>query len=149
MSLKERIEKDYIQAMKNKDEATVSTLRMFKSAIHNTEIQQKKELADADLASLVQSQIKLRQDSIVLFKKGNRPELAQKEEKEVDVLKQYLPEQMGEGDIRAIVKKAIQDVNASSMQDMGKVMGKIMPELKGKTDGSLVSKIVKEELSSK
>jgi len=149
MALKEQIEKDYIQAMKNKDESSVSTLRMLKSAIHNGEIQKKKEMDDAELASLIQGQIKLRKDSIELYKKGNRPELAQKEEKEVDILKQYLPEQMPEEEVRAIIKKAIADTGASGMQDMGKVMGKIMPELKGRADGSLVSNIVKEELSSK
>ena len=149
MSLKEQIEKDYIQAMKNKDESSVSTLRMLKSAIHNTEIQKQKELKDLDITSLIQSQIKLRQDSIVLYKKGDRPELASKEEKEVDILKQYLPEQMGEEEVSVVVKKAIADTGASGLPDMGKVMGKVMPELKGQADGSLVSNIVKEELSSK
>jgi len=149
MALKDRVEKDYIEAMKQKDEVMVSTLRMLKSAIKNTEIQKRKELVDADVTEVIQSQIKSRRDSIELYKKGDRPELADKEEKEIEILKKYLPEQMGENEIRVFVQKAIHEVGAISAQDMGKVMGKVMPELKGKTDGSLVSKIVKVELSSK
>jgi len=145
--LKEKIEQNLVEAMKNHDEATVSVLRMLKSAIHNLEISSKKELQDADVVGVIQGQIKSRKDSIELYKKGNRPELAEKEQKEIDILSKYLPEQMGDDAVREIVKKAIVETGASSIQDMGKVMGKIMPEVKGKADGSMVSEIVKSELS--
>ena len=145
--LKETIEQDLIEAMKSHTENVVSVLRMLKSAIHNAEIQKQKELADEDISGVIQSQIKQRNDSVDLYEKGNRQELAQKEKTEIEILKKYLPEQMDETQIREIVKKAISDTNAASIQDMGKVMGAIMPQVKGKADGSLVSKIVKEELS--
>ncbi len=147
MSLQENIDSDIVNAMKEKDEETVSVLRMLKSAIHNYQIASKKEPQDADIVGVIQSQIKSRKDSIELYKKGNRQELANKEQKEIDILAKYLPEQMGEDVIREIVKKAIAETGASSIQDMGKVMGKIMPEVKGKADGSLVSEVVKSELS--
>lgn len=144
--LKERTEKDFVEAMKNKDEQTLSVLRMLKSAIHNKEIENKKELEDIDIVAVIQSQIKTRRDSIQMYKSGGRQELAQKEEKEISILQKYLPEQMSDDQIREIVKKAITETSASQIQDMGKVMGAVMPELKGKADGATISKIVKEEL---
>lgn len=146
MSLKEQIEQDLVEAMKSKNETQVSTLRMLKSAIHNSEIQKKQELKDEDILAVIQSQIKSRQDSIALYEQGDRQELADKEKTEIEILKKYLPEQMGEEEIRDIVKKAITDTSAADIQDMGKVMGALMPQVKDKADGSLVSKIVKEEL---
>jgi len=147
MSLKETIEADIISSMKSKNEEAVSVLRMLKSAIHNWEISSKKEPQDVDIVGVIQGQIKSRRDSIEMYKKGNRQELADKEQKEIDILTKYLPEQMDEVAVREIIKKAISETGVSSMQDMGKVMGKIMPEVKGKADGSMVSNIVKEELS--
>ncbi|MDO8686767.1 MAG: GatB/YqeY domain-containing protein [Candidatus Berkelbacteria bacterium] len=145
--LKEQIEQNLIDAMKSHDDNTVSVLRMLKSAVKNGEIQKQKEFDDSDTTGVIQSQIKSRRDSIDLYKKGNRPELAEKEQAEIDILVKYLPEQMDENAVREIVKKAIADTGASSIQDMGKVMGKLMPEVKGQADGSMVSNIVKEELS--
>ncbi|OGD55995.1 hypothetical protein A2V71_00025 [Candidatus Berkelbacteria bacterium RBG_13_40_8] len=147
MILKEQIDQDLIEAMKNHNDSAVSVLRMLKSAIHNWEISSKKEPQDADIVAVTQGQIKSRKDSIELYRKGNRQELADKEQKEIDILTRYLPEQMSEDTIREIVKKAISELSASGMQDMGKVMGKVMGEVKGKADGSMVSSIVKEELS--
>lgn len=156
--IKNTIEQDLIEAMKARDEIKLSVLRMLKSAIHNSEIQKQSasarqssrdgtELKDEDVLGVIQSQIKQRQDSIELYEKGGRQELAQKEKAEIEILKTYLPEQMGEDEIREIIRKAIADTNAASIQDMGRVMGQIMPQVKGKADGSLVSNIVKEELS--
>jgi len=147
MSLNEQIENDLIEAIKEKDENAVSTLRMLKSALHNKEIEIKKELEDTDIIAVVQSQIKSRNDSIKMYEQGGRQELAEKEKKEIDILKKYLPEQMSEEEIKNIVDKTISDTGASSMADMGKVMGTLMPQLKGKADPSLVSQIVKDSLS--
>ncbi|AKM81824.1 TPA: aspartyl-tRNA amidotransferase [Candidatus Berkelbacteria bacterium] len=145
--LKDQIEKDLIDAMKSKDENTLLVLRMLKSALKNKEIEKKKELEDADTVGVIQSQIKSRRDSIEMYKSGGREELAEKEEKEIEVLAKYLPEQMSEDAVREVVQKAISSTGASQMSDMGKVMGMVMNELKGKADGSMISKIVKEELS--
>lgn len=147
MTLKETIEKDLIESMKEKDENTLSVLRMLKSAIKNKEIETKKELEDTDITAVIQSQIKSRRDSVEMYEKADRKELAEKEKTEIEILQKYLPEQMSEEDIRGIVQKAVSDTGAAGIQDMGKVMGKIMPEVKGKADGSMVSNIVKEELS--
>lgn len=145
--IKEQVDKDTIEAMKSKEEIKVSVLRMLKSAIKNSEIQKGKELEDADILQTIQGQIKSRRDSIDLYEKGNRPELAQKEKDEIAILEKYLPTQMDEEEIRELVKKAIAQTGAAGISDMGKVMGKLIPETRGKADGSLVSKIVKEELN--
>lgn len=146
--LKENLEKDLIEAMKQHDDEKTSVLRMIKSAIQNKEIEKKQELEDADVLTLIQSQIKSRRDSIEMYKKGERNDLAEKEQKEIDILTPYLPEQMSEDDVRVEVKNAITQTGASQISDMGKVMGVVMGKLKGKADGSMISKIVKEELSN-
>ncbi len=145
--IKEKIDKDIIEAMKSHNENALTVLRMLKSAIKNSEIQKMKDLDESDILGVIQSQIKSRKDSVELYKQGGREELAQKEEAEIAILMAYLPEQMSDEDIEAIIVKAIAETGATGMQDMGKVMGKIMPETKGKADPSKVSQIVKEELS--
>lgn len=145
--LKEKIEHDLIESMKAHAEEKLSVLRMLKSAIKNTEIAKQKELEEADILQILQGQIKSRRDSIDLYTKGGRPELAEKEESEIKILAEYLPEQLSEDEIKTIVAKAVTELGATGMQDMGKVMGKIMPEVRGKADSSLVSQIVKDSLT--
>lgn len=147
MSLLDKIEQDIISAMKEKEESKVSTLRMLKSALKNKEIQNKKDLSDEDVIQTLQGQIKSRKDSIEMYEKAGRAELAQKEEKEIEILKEYLPEQLSEEEIKTKVDQIIQEVGAQSIQDMGKVMGKASVEFKGKADMSEVSRIVKENLA--
>lgn len=144
--LLEQINKDLIEATKSRDEIRVSTLRMLKSALHNWQIANKKEPQDPDTISVIQKEIKSRQDSTVLYQKGGREDLAAKEEGEIEILKKYLPEQMSEEEIRTKIKETITKVGASGSQDMGKVMGPLMAALKGRADGTTVSRIVKEEL---
>lgn len=146
MSLLQQIEQDLSDAMKTKDEKKVSTLRMVKSSLHNWQIANKEEPADADVMAVLQKEIKARQDSIVMYEKGERKDLAEKEKSEVEILKKYLPEQMSEEDIRTKVKEVIGRIGASGPQDMGKVMGPVMGELKGQADGAVVARLVKEEL---
>lgn len=146
MPLIEQIDKEMLAAMKEKDETKISTLRMLKSVIHNQEIANKKKLSDEEISQLIQSQIKSRRDSIDLYKKGDRQDLAEKEKQEINILENYLPEQLSEEKIRQEVLQIISQVNAQSRQDMGKVMGKAAAVLKGKADMSTVSKIVKENL---
>jgi len=146
--IKEKIDKDLITAMKAHDENIVTVLRMLKSAIKNIEIAKQKDLEDAEVMSVIQNQIKTRRDSIDLYVKGNRPELAESEKAEIEILTPYLPEQLSEEEIKTIVEKVIAETSASSMKDMGKVMGLAMAELKGKADSTLVSQIVKDTLSN-
>jgi len=146
MALSQQIEQDLIEAMKNKDEAKTSTLRMTKSAIHNWQIASQKEPQDSDISGIIQKEIKSRQDSIAMYQKGGREELAAKEEGEIEILKKYLPAQMSEEEIRAKVQAIIAKLGAKGPQDMGKVMGPLMAEVKGRADGTTCSRIVKEEL---
>ncbi len=151
MPLLQQIDQDLAEAMKSKDEIRVSTLRMVKSAIHNWQIAnraQQKEPQDSDVVGVIQKEVKSRQDSIAMYQQGGREELASKEKGEIEILKKYLPAPVSEEEIRVKVKKTIAKVGASGPQDMGKVMGPIMAELKGQADGATVSRIVKEELSN-
>jgi hypothetical protein len=148
-NLQDQIKKDLITSLKAKEEGKVSVLRMLQSVIKNKEIELKKRdgLSDEEIGQLVISEVKKRNDSIESYKSGNRNDLVEKEEKEIEILKSYMPEQMSEEEVGKIVEKAINDVGAASAADFGKVMGKVMAEVKGKTDGNMVSKIVKDKLS--
>ena len=132
--------------MLEKNELVRDTLRMFLSEVQRFEIDNKEEVDDSKALQIINKMIKQRNDSISQFKSGGRNDLAQKEEKEVDVLSKYKPAQLSENEITAKVKEAIEQSAASSMQDMGKVMGILKP-LSGSADMGLVSKIVKDELS--
>jgi uncharacterized protein YqeY len=146
MSLIEQINKDYIDALKSKEAEKVSVLRMLKSAIGNAKIQLQKDLTDDDIVKVVQSQIKQRKDSIATYEAGNRAELADKEKDEIEVLSAYMPEQLSDEELTLIVKSAINETGATSAADMGKVMGKVMPQVAGRADGGQISAKVKELL---
>ena len=145
--MKDRIAKDIVTAMKEKDKVTLETLRMVKGAIQMEEIKAKKELTDDDIALVIGKQIKTRKESIEEFKKGNREDLISKTTEEIKVLENYMPEQLSTEEIDAIVTRAISELGASISSDMGKVMGKVTPLLKGKADMGLVSKLVKDKLN--
>jgi uncharacterized protein YqeY len=148
---KQDLQNELKAAMLAKDEEKKSTLRMLISAIGYYEIQKGGagyEATDEDILAVIQKEAKQRKDAITQYNDGGRPELAAKEEKELKLLQTYLPAQMGEDEIRRFVKEAISNTGASSLQDIGKIMGALMPKVKGKADGGLVNKIVKEELSS-
>jgi len=148
--LKQKIQDDLKAAMLARDEAKLSAIRMLKSALQYFEIQKGGagyEATDEDVIEVVGKEIKKRRESIELYKQGGRTDSAESEQKEVDVLESYLPEQMGEEEVRALVHQAVEQTGAKSIQEMGKVMGALMPKVKGKADGTLVSTLVKEELS--
>tara|TARA_B100000927_G_scaffold38374_1_gene27480 strand:+ start:177 stop:617 length:441 start_codon:yes stop_codon:yes gene_type:complete len=146
LALLSDIKQDLKQAMLEKNELVRDTLRMFLSEVQRFEIDNKEEVDDSKALQIINKMIKQRNDSISQFKSGGRNDLAEKEEKEVDVLSKYKPAQLSENEITAKVKEAIEQSAASSMQDMGKVMGILKP-LSGSADMGLVSKIVKDELS--
>ena len=148
---KQKLQEELKQSMLAKDELKTSVLRMLLSAINYYEINKGGagyEANEEDVLSVIQNQAKQRRDSIEQFKNAQRPELADKEQKELELLQVYLPEQMGEEEVKKLVNEAIAQTGASSMQDIGKVMGALMPKVKGKADGNLVSKLVKESLST-
>ncbi len=147
--LREQITKDLLDGMKAKQDVKVGALRMLKAAIMKLEVSGdgKKEASDEDVLTLVNKEIKSRRDSIEAFNKGGREDLAVKEEEEMKYLMAYMPAQLTEDEIRAIAKEAIANTGATAKGDFGKVMGAMMPKVKGKADGQVVSKIVGELLA--
>jgi hypothetical protein len=144
MSLAEQIEKDVIAAMKAKDPVKVSTLRMLKSALGNYLIQAKKDKAeDPEVLGIITKQAKQRRESVESFEKAGRKDLADKEKAELVILESYLPKQMTDDELRAVVQKAIVWSDAKSPADMGKLMKVLMPAVQGKADGKRVQEVVK------
>ena len=147
MGLKERLKADMKEAMKAKDKVKLSTIRMINSLIKNAEIEKRGELTDEEIIQLLMKYAKQRKESIEMYEKGGRQDLVEKEKAELAVVESYLPKQMSEEEIREIVKQTIEEVGASSVKDMGKVMKAVMPKVKGRADGSVVNRIVKELLT--
>ena len=147
MTLLSDIKQDLKQAMLDKNDLQRDTIRMFLAEVQRFEIDTKEEADDAKAIQIINKMIKQRNDSISQFKSGGRNDLAEKEEKEVEILSKYKPEQLSEEEVTRKVKEAIETSGASSMKDMGKVMGILNSSLAGSADMSMVSKIVKEELA--
>lgn len=148
--LKQQLKNELKDSMLAKQELRTSVLRMLLSAITYYEIQKGGagyEATEEDVLAVIDKQVKQRKDSIEQYKNANRPELAEKEQKEMEMLIVYLPKQMSEEEIKKNVEDTIKQTGAKTASDMGKVMSAIMPKTKGKADGSLVSKIVREQLS--
>ncbi len=147
--MRQKISSDMIEAMKNKDKDSLSVIRLLKGAIQLEELNQKKELDDDEVSSIVIKQIKQRKESIEQFEKGNRQDLIEKTLKEIEVLEKYLPLQLTEEELEQVILKIFEQVNPTSKKDIGKIMALVMPQVKGKADMGLVSKIIKEKLDNK
>jgi uncharacterized protein YqeY len=144
--LKEQIIKDMTEAMKAKDELVLSTLRMLKAEIMKYEVSGKDmEVTDEVVTDLIKRSIKQRKEAIEGFEKGGNAEAAQKEKDEIVMLEKYMPEQMGEDEVKKIVQETIDQMSATQ-SDFGKVMGAVMGKVKGQADGGMVNKLVKELL---
>ena len=143
-----KIKGDMLEALKSGDKFRADTLRYLLSAIHNAEISKGKGavLTEEELAELLQKQAKQRQESMAAYKKGDRADLVEKEKKELEIIRGYLPKQLPEGEIKKLAEEAIKEVGAKGPQEMGKVMGALMAKVKGRADGSIVSRVVKELL---
>ena len=149
MTLVERITQDLTAAMKSQDAGRTSALRMAKAALKNREIEKKGDLDDAEATRVLQALVKQREDSIFQFRKANRPELVQKEEKELDVLKAYLPAEASEADIDQAVTKALAETGAATPKDMGKAMKAALSDLEAQgkpADGRKVSDAMRKRL---
>ena len=150
MSLSEQIQKDMIAAMKAKDEERLSTIRMMKAAVKNREIEKRAPLDDKEVLSVLSTMIKQRKDSVEQFTKGNRPELAAKEQKEIALIETYMPKSASEEQIFETVKAVISEMGSPTMKDMGSVMKAVMAKFGDtRVDGKVVSETVKKELSGK
>ncbi len=149
MSIKDRLNQDFIAARKAQKKTEADVLTMVRTAIRYREIDKKGELTDSDLIAIISHEIKQRKDSVSQYTSGQRQDLATKEQKEIDLLMKYMPAQLSEKQIAEVVARAVSQSGASGPADMGKVMGLAMKELKGKADGTLVQKLVRQELTKK
>ncbi len=147
MSYKESIEQESVAAAKAKDKIRLSALRMMKSGLHNREIDLKRDLTEAEFLQALASMVKQRRDSIEQFEKGGRTDLVEKELAELNVIQAFMPQQMSAEEIAEAIEKAIKEVGAVGVKDMGKVMKALMPIISGKADGKMVSDQVKTRLS--
>lgn len=147
MSLKEQLAADMKEAMKAHDKDRLAVIRMVRGAVRQQEIDGKTELDDNGVIAVISKEVKMRRDSIDEFKKGNRQDLVNKTQAEIDVLMPYLPAQLSEDEVRELVKAAVEQTGATAAKDMGKVMGVLMPKVKGRADGKMVNTIVKSFLN--
>ncbi|MEO1022279.1 MAG: GatB/YqeY domain-containing protein [Bacteroidota bacterium] len=152
MAVKEQILSDLKEAMKAKDQDKLRVLRSLKAKLMEKEIAERKggeaDLSNEQAVEVLMKAAKQRKESIAQFEEGGRADLVENEKVELGIIEQYLPKMMSEEEVRAIVKEKIAQLGAAGPQDMGKVMGPLMGALKGKADGGLVSKLVKEELAA-
>jgi len=148
VTLRERIQSDITTAMRSGDALRRDTLRMAESSIYNAEKRDRRTYGDDEVAGVLAREVKTRRESVEAFRNGGREDLASKEEAEIDILAGYLPEQLSEAEIAALVDEAIGATGAASPRDMGKVMGWLAPRTKGRADGRAVSQVVGKALGS-
>ncbi len=146
MSLLDSINQDLKSAMINKDVTVRDTIRMLLADIKRYEIDERAKADDAVISNLINRNVKQRRDSIEQFQKGGREDLVAREQEELEVILKYLPEQLSDDEIKDLVQKAITELSVESMKDMGKLMGYLKPQVEGKADMSIVSKLVKDLL---
>lgn len=149
MSLKEQLNEDMKQAMKDKEagKLRLSVIRMVRATIKNVEIDRKKELSEEEVLDVLAKEVKMRRDAMEEFKNANRLDLSEQLEQEIAILMPYLPQQLSEAEVRGLVTEAVAESQAAGPKDMGKVMAVLMPKVKGRADGKLVNTIVREILS--
>ncbi|MCJ7657078.1 MAG: GatB/YqeY domain-containing protein [Candidatus Atribacteria bacterium] len=148
LSLEEVIFNDMKVALKEHEKLKLSTLRLIRAAIKNTEISKKDKLTEDEIIGIISNHLKKLEESLDIFIKGQRPELADKAKKEIKIIKEYLPEQLPEEEVEKIVKDTIKKFEFNGLQDIGPAMREIIPQLKGKTDGKIVNKMVRDLLDN-
>lgn len=147
MTIVDRLNEDLKQAMKEKEKDKLSVIRMVKSSLKYEEINLGRTLSEEDVLAVMSRELKQRRDSLREFEKAGRQDLIDGIQKEISILQKYLPEQMGEDEIRKLVEEAIASTGATSRKEMGKVMSYLMPKVKGRADGGLVNQIVQQYLA--
>ena len=148
MTILERLNSDLKDAMKNKDSFALAVIRMAKGAIQLETINKKKELSEDELVSIISKQIKMRKDSIIEFEKAGREDLVNQNLKEIEILNNYMPEQLSEEEINNIIDEIFEKVNPTSSKDMGLIMKELSPKVKGKADMGYVNGIIKNKLNN-
>jgi uncharacterized protein YqeY len=147
MSLEERLIDEMKQAMRSNDKLRLSTIRMIRSNLKNKEIELRRKLDDEDIQRVIQGMIRKGEESVEQFQVGARTDLVEKEKKEIEILKSFLPQPISQEEILRIIDQSIEETQASSLKDLGKVMKSVMPKLGGKADGKVINQLVKERLS--
>ncbi len=148
MTLSEKINNDMISYMKSKDSFSLGVVRMVKGAIQLEKINLKRELNDDEVVAVIAKQIKMRNDSISEFEKANRNDLVEQYQKEIELLKQYMPEQLSDEDINKIIDEAFASINPTGPKDMGLIMREVSPKLKGRADMGKVNALIKDKLAN-
>ena len=149
MSLRDRIQSDVATAMRSGDALRRDVLRMTQSAAYNVEKREQRTLSEEDYAAVLAKEVKTRRESVDAFRKGGREDLVAKEEAEIAILSEYLPQQLNDDEIQALVDEALDATGASSARDMGKVMGWLSPKTRGRADGKRVSELVARALAGR
>ncbi len=145
--MRNQIIEDLKTAMKNQDKERLAVIRMLKGSMQMNELNKKHELSDEEVLDVISKEIKSRKDSIVEFEKGNREDLIEKTQNEIEILKEYLPKQLSNEEIEEIINKVFELIKPTSTKDMGKIMKEIKPQITGKADMTIVSKIVKDKIN--
>lgn len=148
MSLLKRLQTDMITAMKNRNKDTLAVVRMLKASVQNAQIEAGHDLTPDEEVAVMSREYKQRKESLEGFQKAGRQDLIDKTNNELKVVEKYMPKQLSADDVKKIVTETVQQVGAASMKDFGKVMGAVMPKVKGQADGKLVNQTVKETLSN-
>ncbi len=146
MNLAERLNEDMKQAMRDGNKFRLSTIRMVRASIKNQEIELRRPLEDNDTLNILSRELKQRRDSLLDFERGGREDLVSNVKAEIEIISEYLPRQLTEEEVKAIVVQTMQETGASSKADLGKLMGALMPKVKGLADGKLVNAIVQQSL---
>lgn len=146
MSMQAKLMDDLKTSMKTKNKLRKDVITMVRAAVKQREVDERVELNDEDVIEIISKQVKQKKDSIVEFEKGDRPDLVELTNKEIDILLEYLPLQLTEEELDEIVKATIEEVDAKTAKDIGKVMGSILPKVKGKADGSTINRLAREYL---
>jgi hypothetical protein len=147
MNLEEKLLEEMRQAMKTNDKIRLSTIRMIRSSSKNKEIELRRKLEDEDIFKVIQGMVRKGEESVEQFQAGGRNDLVEKEKMEIEILKSFLPQPISQEEIIKIIDETIQETQASSLKDLGKVMKAVMPRLGGKADGKVINQLVKERLS--
>jgi uncharacterized protein YqeY len=147
MNLEERLVEEMKQAMKSNDKLRLSTIRMIRSGLKNKEIELRKKLEDEDIVKVIQVMVRKGEEAVEQFQAGGRMDLVEKEKREIEILKSFLPQPLDREEILKIIDQSIQETQASSLKDIGKVMKSVIPKIGGKADGKLINQLVKERLS--
>ncbi len=146
MSIKKQLRDSLTEALKSGEAQRKTTLRMALASIKNAEVEAREDLAEDLVLNLVQKEVKARQETIEAAKQANRPDLIEKAEQEIKILSEFLPQQLSAEELKALVQEAIQESGASSMSEIGKVMGALMPKIRGRADGKQANQFVRELL---